>query len=318
MIDSDFWDAYNNYDGEGVLGTVHAPSGYEQGAQQVTISGAGLYFFEFYDDATVAGVDSIDFMTTEDGDFWVWVAGKKVGEHTITITSNGKSTTVDLVIDDSNLYGSAVSVAPFVGKAGTAETVSATVTDKFGNKVPTGELRARFGAEVTWSVVGGGYFSDTVTPTGGTPDLSIEDIDDAGYGVATTQLIIMSGEVGYGSTVTATIDVVDPLGVEEDTTASGSLAAGATDTGKPAFWTKDIGNGEVKLYAKNIVGAGKIQFFHNGKEVAWINAVDALDPKLRAASGSFYLVRTLKLVSGKNVFEITDDGVRTVRRVASN
>jgi hypothetical protein len=107
------------------------------------------------------------------------------------------------------------------------------------------------------------------------------------------------------------------LGEDEDTTASASLAAGATNFGKPAFWTKDLGDGTLKLYAKNIVGAGKIQFFHNGKEVAWIKAVDALDPKLRAANGSYYLVRTVKLVSGKNVLEIKDDGARVVRRVAS-
>jgi hypothetical protein len=310
LDEADFWDAYNGADGEFLEGYVSAPSGYKQGAQHVTVSGAGLYFLDYNSDAAKAGVGSVDLITDEGGYFYVWVQGKKVGEHTVTITSNGKSTTVDLVIDDSALYGSAVSVAPFTGKAGTAETVSATVTDKFGNKVPE--------ADVSWSVVGGGYFSANTSSTDGEADDAIEDIDDAGYGVATTQLIIMSGEVGYGSTVTATIDVVDPLGVEEDTTASGSLAAGATDSGKPAFWTKDIGNGEVKLYAKNIVGAGKIQFFHNGNEVAWIKAVDALDPKLRAASGSFYLVRTLKLVSGKNVFEITDDGVRVVRRVASN
>jgi hypothetical protein len=69
------------------------------------------------------------------------------------------------------------------------------------------------------------------------------------------------------------------------------------------------------MYAKNIVGAGKVQFFHNNKEIAWVRAADALNPKLRAANGAFYLVRTVELVDGKNVLEVYIDGER-VRRTA--
>ena len=84
----------------------------------------------------------------------------------------------------------------------------------------------------------------------------------------------------------------------------------------PAYWPKKLNDSSVKMYAKNIVGAGKVQFFLNGKEVAWVRAADANDPKLRTANGFQYLVRTVTLKAGmKNVLEIYVDGER-VRRAA--
>ena len=92
----------------------------------------------------------------------------------------------------------------------------------------------------------------------------------------------------------------------------------ATSTG---FWTKRNGN-NVKIYAKNVIGMGKVQFFVNGEEIAWIRAEDLDDPKLRVITegpmtGASYLVRDKDLRSGKNVFEIYVDGERVERRVAS-
>ena len=80
-------------------------------------------------------------------------------------------------------------------------------------------------------------------------------------------------------------------------------------------WTKKLDDGTVKIYAKNIVGAGKIQFMVNGKEIAWIRAESPDDPKLRTAGGSHYLVRTINLSEGKNAIEVYVDGER-VRRSA--
>jgi uncharacterized repeat protein (TIGR02543 family) len=79
-------------------------------------------------------------------------------------------------------------------------------------------------------------------------------------------------------------------------------------------WTKIQSNGKrVKMYAKDPVGDGKIQFFVDGKEIAWVNAVDKSDPKLSFASGYPYLVRSVTLHEGKNRFEIKLDGVRIWR-----
>jgi hypothetical protein len=67
------------------------------------------------------------------------------------------------------------------------------------------------------------------------------------------------------------------------------------------------------MYAKHPVGDGKIQFFVDGKEISWINAVDLTDPKLSFASSNPYLVRSVDLNPGKNRFEIKLDGVRVWR-----
>jgi hypothetical protein len=86
--------------------------------------------------------------------------------------------------------------------------------------------------------------------------------------------------------------------------------------GEPAYWPKKLSDNSIKLYAKNIVGVGKVQFFLNGKEIAWVRAVDETDPKLRKANGFNYLVRTVNLKAGmKNAVEIYVDGER-VRRAA--
>lgn len=79
-------------------------------------------------------------------------------------------------------------------------------------------------------------------------------------------------------------------------------------------WTQLQPDGKtVKMYAKDPVGDGKIQFFVDGKEIAWINAIDLADPKLSFASSNPYLVRSVTLNPGKNRFEIKLDGVRVWR-----
>ena len=97
---------------------------------------------------------------------------------------------------------------------------------------------------------------------------------------------------------------------------SGSCALSSAIDAKS--WTKNLNNGSVKMYAKDIVGAGKIQFMVNGKEIAWVRAIDETDAKLREASGFYYLVRTVKLVPGqKNALEIYVDGERIWRSAYS-
>ena len=79
-------------------------------------------------------------------------------------------------------------------------------------------------------------------------------------------------------------------------------------------WTQLQSDGKtVKIYAKDPIGDGKIQFFVDGQEIAWVNAVDEADPKLSYASSNPYLVRSVELKPGKNRFEIKLDGVRVWR-----
>ena len=307
---TDNWDA-------GIHGYLESADGVELEGQKVTVSGAGLMFAEFDSSTdTFSGLWAQDSLTvfTNDYDsaegFDVHVFGQEVGIHTITITAGGKSTTVDFCVGNWEVDedGNDICVSPdnvrahnvaitseFAAKAGTADTLTALVTDRYGN-VTEGET-------VTFSkVAGSGYIQEangTVTTD--------ED------GVATATLIILSGEIGFNSTVRAAITQDDFAATSNS--AAAQRSAGDTNVGKTTAWTKLQTDGTAKMYAKNIVGAGKVQFFHNNNEIAWVRAADALNPKLRAANGAFYLVRTVELVAGKNVLEVYIDGER-VRRTA--
>jgi hypothetical protein len=83
-------------------------------------------------------------------------------------------------------------------------------------------------------------------------------------------------------------------------------------------WTKaNAETREVRIYAKHVVGAGKVQFMVNGREIAWVRAADRAQSKLRVANGDAYLVRTLTLEPGFNRVQILVDG-KVVRSVAYN
>ncbi len=91
------------------------------------------------------------------------------------------------------------------------------------------------------------------------------------------------------------------------------------EDGDMSSWTKRISPEAVKVYAKNVVSAGKVQIIVNGEEIAWVNALSLDDPKLRIANEANYLVRTVDLVAGqKNVIEVYHNGVRVKRAAYSN
>jgi len=94
---------------------------------------------------------------------------------------------------------------------------------------------------------------------------------------------------------------------------TGSAAATSTTTGEARPSTRLIAENSMKVWVFDAVGAGKVQIMLNGREVAWVNAASADDPKLRDGR----LVRTLTLAAGKNVIEIYVDGERVSRRVAT-
>ena len=121
-------------------------------------------------------------------------------------------------------------------------------------------------------------------PSGLTPGNDVDLVINSSYGTLTHQ---------------DAFDVAEDNCIQSETVSS---------------WTKNLNDGTAKMYAKNIVGAGKVQFMLNGKEIAWVRATSAADSKLRTANGASYLVRTVDLVEGqKNVLEIYVDGVRTTR-----
>ena len=103
-----------------------------------------------------------------------------------------------------------------------------------------------------------------------------------------------------------------------------TVTSSAEDSAEPVSavsakgWTKKLSDSSAKIYAKDVVGAGKVQILFNGKEIAWVRATSESDPKLRTANGAHYLVRTVDLVQGKkNVLEVYVDGIRIKRAAYS-
>jgi hypothetical protein len=80
-------------------------------------------------------------------------------------------------------------------------------------------------------------------------------------------------------------------------------------------WTMAMPDGTIKLYARGVIGAGKVSFVHNGREIAWVRARSGGDSKVNLAGDG--MVRTVRLDRGRNVLEVYVDGQRVVRRVAS-
>lgn len=77
----------------------------------------------------------------------------------------------------------------------------------------------------------------------------------------------------------------------------------------PVFYAKQIAENKVKIYAKDIVGVGKVSFISNGRQVGWVRASSETDGKLRKTSAGYYFVRTATIAPGGQVLiEIKVDG----------
>lgn len=81
-------------------------------------------------------------------------------------------------------------------------------------------------------------------------------------------------------------------------------AAGDEPEDMPAFYARQISSTELKIYAKDIVGIGKVSIRFNGREVGWVRASSASDRKLRIIDGTAYLVRSVKLRQGVNKVDV--------------
>jgi hypothetical protein len=98
------------------------------------------------------------------------------------------------------------------------------------------------------------------------------------------------------------------LVVQNAIVVSGSASTTSTGEARPS--TKRLVDDSVKVWVFDVAGAGKVQIFVNGKEIAWVRTADPTDPKLTNG----YLVRTVELAEGKNVIEVFVDGVRVDRK----
>jgi hypothetical protein len=125
---------------------------------------------------------------------------------------------------------------------------------------------------------------------------------------------LSGGSVGGGGGGGFVAPAVPEADTDSDVDAAPAVARG---------WTRAFADGTVKFYARDLVGAGKVRFMLNGREIAWVRAVDASDPKLNVgpAAARDGLVRTVgpgsrwSLVDGRNVLEIYVGENRLVRRI---
>ena len=262
----------------------------------VTLSAPGVLFAS----GAVTSLGSITVQTSAAGVFGgVSAYSNTSGEVTITATAGSATKTLKVTFAAAaGDTGAVLTIsAPNYVAPGSTFSATALLVDKYGNVVD--------------SSVGGSAqtFSFSAVSPGFQVGSNPTDTDSDGV----AKLAYFLGNNDSGSIVMTAVYDIDGSA----TTTTDRFVTTKTvivGTSAVASWTKNLNNGTVKMYAKNIVGAGKVQFMLNGEEIAWVNATSAADSKLRTANGASYLVRTVGLVMGqKNVLEIYVDGVRTAR-----
>ncbi len=266
----------------------------------VTLSGAGL---QFGDGAGKFSANSITVHANTSGVYTANVYSHKAGKQTVTVTSGGASSVVEITFAAAaSNTGANVSVAITNAVAGSTMKVVTTITDKFGNPVKS-DLTTVTPLTIVYD--GPGFIVG-----GDTPSATLAD------GTATFNVFLGNNDVVTGS-VTVTYSGVDRnlATAADNITTVANIGAAAAGTSRG--WTRFLSaTDELKIYARDVVGAGKVQFMVNGKELAWIRAVDATDPKLNVASdGMVRSVFVSDMLVGKNVIEIYEDGVRIARRI---
>jgi hypothetical protein len=208
-------------------------------------------------------------------------AGLANGDHTVVLVTASLATALGVTVEPAASAGSAPYSGPMVTLAGSLSAVSG------GDLTIPGENLAGVSA-----VTVGGLSADVISVTA--KSLSIKLPSGLVAGVYDLVLTSPAGRITIQGAIRISAEqalVRQGTWTKAKVSSSGSIS-------------------QVKIYAKDPIGLGKIQFFKDGKEIAWVRAVDETDPKLRFANNAAYLVRSVALTQGKNRFEIKVDGVR--------
>lgn len=215
-----------------------------------------------------------------------------------TVTFSSIGATIVVISDGDFLYGEALW----------------GVTQVLGSQTPA--VAAPYAGPVVVSVTNEAAAGDQVTVTGSRLS-SVTSVSIDGISIAVTNATDESFSFVLPEGITPGIKDITIVSAAGSLSSQQSLTVVLQNQQDQSVtaWTKLQPNGTVKVYAKNIVGAGKVQFKVNGEEIAWVRAMDNTDPKLRFANDAYYLVRTVELSDGKNAIEIFVDGER-VRRAA--
>jgi len=282
-----------------VTGVVRAANGAVVGGQAVTVAAAGIGFATGPDSSDVLRVGSITVFTAADGSYTAHGFSNKSGKVDFTVTAGAASTTTTAYYADAaRTAGRTLTIdAPAAVAPGSTLTVKAMLVDKYGNPVDAANTSPTNDVVVSYN--GPGLVVSTPSAF----------VDGA------MQFGVLLGANDRG---TATVTISVYAGTAKITTQK-TITIGAVPAvaGQARGWTKFLdATNELKIYARDVVGAGKIQFMVNGKELAWIRAVDATDPKLNVASdGMVRSVFVRDMLQGRNVIEIYQGSVRLDRRI---
>ena len=228
----------------------------------VTVSGAGLAF-------VVKGKvyqDTVTFIAAsgDAGDFDVYVAGHKPGAATVTFVTGAETKTVTVTFATAVLASlkNTVVAAPSAAQAGRAVTVTATLTDAYGNAIA--------GKTVQFALTGVGSLS------------SSDAVTDAN-GVASVRLVSSYGEDG-DATVTVSHNGADGAADTSATTTPDDFTLVKTVT----FGITDA---QVDIVEKRITAVAS---YTKGKTVAvYVDGVKVWS-KVSASDSDVVISRNLK------------------------
>lgn len=163
---------------------------------------------------------------------------------------------------------------------------------------------------ISGSVASGSKVALTGSRLGGVTKVEINGLDCAASvnGEGELEITVPAG-LAAGTYDLVITSESGKLTVQDGIRVSGNSVAPLTSTVPRPSAKKNDAAGNVKVRIFDVIGAGKVQILVNGEEIAWINAVDATDPKLV----NDYLVRTVALAEGKTSIEVYVDGARVQR-----
>jgi hypothetical protein len=285
-------------------GVVFGANGAPQAGATVTLAAANVMFVTNAPGAGHYSLGSTTIKTDANGAFGnVTVLSTVAGKHTVVVTSGSGTATEDVFFAAAAATaGSKVTItAPASVQAGSTLQISAVVTDKFGNAVETAGT-----ADIAVTYTGPGLIVGTF-PT-----------ETNASGMVNFNVLMGTNDIG---TFIATV-TYRPTGAagaaSTNVSSSASIIVGTVgNVSDLSAWTSLKPDNQVKVYVKNVIGAGKVQIKVNGEEIAWTRAMSITNidgASLRNAGGAYYLVRTVTLETGsKTAIEIFVDGKRETR-----
>jgi hypothetical protein len=191
--------------GQAVTGVVTDASNATVAYKSVTLTGgAGVYFSTTASPTTTSTsddlVDSLTVVTDGSGNYTAYAFFTKAGSHKITVTSGTATKSVNVTVSDS-IDPYTVKVDDVTGSPGDTLIVTGTVTDMFGNPVPTNVVDLTTGG----SAVGTLGASSVTTNAQGIFSTTFTSGSNSSGDVTLTAVLHAHGGIAFDSVTGATL-----------------------------------------------------------------------------------------------------------------